>query len=263
MTKSKILAMVAVAAMIVVALSGCFGCGGNSIVGTWEVIQTGVNGELEYVDLEISGGEPMIYVFNDDGTGFISFLGFEDEFEWSVSGNELTITSEVAGAEVSQIRFNGDRIYMTVNQVGGDGANLETTAVLSRVNGDVTRVNDTDVGGTTVQEPLVFELNESAMEVVGRWELYGHEADGEFTSMVDMFEEAGFPGMESIYTFNDDGTGYVLMLGNEMPFTWAADGGALSMAGEGMGIESADLRIEGDRLYMAFDTGATVLRRLD
>lgn len=98
------------ALLLVLVLMLCFaGCTPQQkIIGTWKN-QTSALG----VVVETS------YTFNEDGTGTMStFLLTGIAFTYTISGDVLTITSNVLGVEGTtefQVEFEGDRLTMTAN----------------------------------------------------------------------------------------------------------------------------------------------------
>jgi len=88
----------------------------EQVVGTWEVLAHVMDGATEYF-ADMFGGvvpegfEPL-HTFNDDGTGVAMMFGTPMDFEWFVSGDQITTRAQEFGTESAVFRIDGDRLYM-------------------------------------------------------------------------------------------------------------------------------------------------------
>jgi len=86
----------------------------EQVVGVWEVLGHVMDGEMQYIADEFGGTIPegfqQLQIFYDDGSGTM-ISGTEMNFEWSVSGDQITTVAEGFATNVATFRIDGDRLY--------------------------------------------------------------------------------------------------------------------------------------------------------
>ena len=96
--KKKVILMLCALLAVAMVLVGC-GSSDNKFVGTWTLDSAEASG-LKLTKEQIQSYMPsldMTVVINADGKGKAEGMGTEEEFEYKVSGNDITIT--VSGAD--------------------------------------------------------------------------------------------------------------------------------------------------------------------
>ena len=91
----KRLAVFILCAVMCMALAGC----GSTYLGTWHTRSVEQNGQVIDTEDEELGKtikNYMILLIEKDGKGAVSYYGIENDIEWTIEGDTLTITDGAA-----------------------------------------------------------------------------------------------------------------------------------------------------------------------